>query len=648
MLPLRRSLVLHLGLGLSLLLGSAAHAACLASAQGEWAGLETLAFRAPAQALPELQRLLAPSGSQTSGLQAAGSKTSAAQTPVQRATLLAMLADATRQLSQDDDSRKHAEAGLAALAPDTDSDLALRLRAARAVELDNVEKPLAVMDANLASAAGRPLATGCLLRDRGWHRLDNGDLEGALSDLIQSYELLTKHSDRDQQVVAMGRLSIAFVNAGDHPAALALIDETIEHFRKTDAPVRLSTALQRRTTSLARLKRWPEAEAASREALAVSLDHGDLGGAGFVTLRLCGLVGQQDREAEALALCDMAEKRLRQANALDGYATEELALLRIEVLRTRAPNASELVFLQKAVVEATRDGNAVITRLLLQRAKGLAAQGQHPAAYADMKELLRLQRVATDGERIKAQAALRVRFETDRALARSAVLDKQNQLNQERLWWAAAAAAGLLAAVGGLVYTLVLSRRHRTRLTEVAERDELTRLPNRRKILAVAEQEFAQARRRHSTLVVGVLDIDHFKRINDQHGHDGGDRVLRAFGGAATVALRGTDSLGRWGGEEFLLLLPDCPMDAACQVAERLRDSLATFPVPADTGAPLRFSVSIGLATAGPDDSNLLAVLQRADMALYAAKAQGRNRVVVHGAVHELAVNKPAALPSAV
>jgi diguanylate cyclase (GGDEF)-like protein len=618
---LRRRPVLRLGVCLSLMLGTAAHAACLASAQGDWTALEALAFRAPAQALPELARLQA---------------ASAGQTPIQRATLLAMLADVTRQLSQEETSRQHAEAGLVALAPDTESDLALRLRAARAAVLTDDQRPIAALDLVLASATGRPLAQGCLLRDRGWRQLDSGNIEGALADLIQSYQLLIKHSDRDEQVVAMGRLSIAYVNAGDYPAALALIDETIDHFRKTDAPVRLSTALQRRATSLVRLKRLPEAEVATREALAISIAHGDLGGAGYVTLRLCGVVGQQDREAEALATCDLAESRLREGKALSSDTQEELGLLRIEVLRSRAPNAAEFALLQKAVVEATREGSGALSRLLVQRARALAAQGRHAAAYADLQAVMRLQRQVHDSERIKAQAALRVRFETDRALARGAALDKQNQLNQERLWWAAAAAVGLLAAVAGLVYTLVLGRRHRARLTEVAERDELTRLPNRRKILAVAEQEFAQARRRHSPLVVGVLDIDHFKRINDLHGHDGGDRVLRAFGGAATVALRGTDSLGRWGGEEFLLLLPDCPIDAACQVAERLRDSLATFPVPAETGAPLRFSVSIGLATAGPDDGNLLAVLQRADSALYAAKAQGRNRVVVDGAVREL------------
>jgi diguanylate cyclase (GGDEF)-like protein len=604
--------------GLSLLGGFAVHAACLASAQGELASLEALAFRAPAQAQLQLAQWAARPDMQA---------------PMQRAALAAIAADVYRQLSQDQLAFQHSSTGLAALAPDTQSDLALRLRAAQAASDDDAKAATLVLDAALLSAANNPLAQGCLLRDRGWRHLDTGNLEASLGDLMQAHALLTQHSNRDEQSVAMGRLAMVYVDAGDHVAALALVDETIEHFRKIDAPVRLATALQRRANSLVRLKRLPEAEAALREAVTVSLAHGDPAGAGFVLHRLCQVVGLQDREADALALCERAQNTLRDASALDGDTQELLALTRIEVLRTRAPNAAELALLQKAVADAERTGSSSLQRLRLERAKALAAMGQHKAAYADMQEALRSQRRATESERIKAQAALRVRFETDRALANGRALAEQNQLNKERLWWAAAAAGGLLAAVAGLGYSLLLSRRHRARLTEVAERDELTRLPNRRKILELAELEFAQARRRSSSLVVGVLDIDHFKRINDQHGHDGGDRVLRSFGGAATGALRGTDSLGRWGGEEFLVLLPDCPLQAALEVAERLRHHLGTHAVPIDAGEPLRFSVSIGLALAGPGDANLQVVLQRADTALYAAKAQGRNRVVVDGAV---------------
>jgi diguanylate cyclase (GGDEF)-like protein len=128
------------------------------------------------------------------------------------------------------------------------------------------------------------------------------------------------------------------------------------------------------------------------------------------------------------------------------------------------------------------------------------------------------------------------------------------------------------------------------------------------------------------------VDIDHFKRINDQHGHAGGDAVLSSLGKTARSALRTTDALGRWGGEEFLLVLPDCSLSGALDVAQRVRSSLAEHPIQTTGGTEVSFTVSIGLAAIAPTDTNLQALLQRADRALYAAKAQGRDRVVLDGA----------------
>jgi diguanylate cyclase (GGDEF)-like protein len=203
-----------------------------------------------------------------------------------------------------------------------------------------------------------------------------------------------------------------------------------------------------------------------------------------------------------------------------------------------------------------------------------------------------------------------------------------------------------LGAAAGLGYALLQNRRHQLRLTQVAERDDLTGLPNRRKIMDDAERQFSLARRRGSALVIGMVDIDHFKRINDTFGHAGGDLVLGAFGISSRPALRGTDSLGRWGGEEFLLVLPDCALADGAAVAERLRKALAGNTVVNAEGQNLRYTVSIGLAALTPADEHLQALLQRADTALYAAKSQGRDRVVLDGCVGP-AVHMQAALAAA-
>ncbi len=584
--------------------------------------LDALAFRAPADALVQLNQLAA---------------SASIKTPAQRALWAVLASDATRQLGMGSRSLAHAETGLAALAPDTTSALALRLRVARAVQLSSNAQAIAELDAVLTAVGGNPAARGCVLFDRGWLRLNTDQLEGALGDLIESYNLLSANGERDDQMVAVGRLSVAYGRGGDHVAALRLVDESVEHFRSTNALVRLTTALSRRSDSLVALKRFPEAEMALREALQVSRNIDDKSSIGEVLLRLCSVVGKQDgasSEPQALGLCDEAERFLRRSKLYDEDTIQTLAMLRVEALRSRVPSATELSALNDVVNAAIASGNqGFLARAYRTRAQALAARGDHRAAHADLLKHLDLLRAATAIERVNAQAALRVGFETDRAVARGAALDQQNQRSKERLLWVAVAAFALMVAAAGLGYSLVLNRRHQSRLTVAAERDDLTGLPNRRKILESAEQQFALARRRGSELVLGMVDIDHFKRINDQHGHAGGDVVLSCFGPTAHATLRSTDALGRWGGEEFLLVLPDCGLPAGLSVVERLRSSLTAHPTLSSDGTPVHFTVSVGLAAISPTDANLQALLQRADRALYAAKAQGRDCVVLDIAV---------------
>ncbi|MCM5679750.1 GGDEF domain-containing protein [Schlegelella sp. S2-27] len=163
------------------------------------------------------------------------------------------------------------------------------------------------------------------------------------------------------------------------------------------------------------------------------------------------------------------------------------------------------------------------------------------------------------------------------------------------------------------------------RLEHLATRDELTGLPNRREALRVLRAECERADRNGSRLCVAMVDADHFKHINDQHGHHTGDDVLRELSGALQAALRTADHVFRYGGEEFLVLLVDC--DAADPLApvERARAAVAAHPWDRLVRG-LRVTVSIGSAQRQPHEA-VEQVLRRADAALYEAKTQGRNRV---------------------
>lgn len=164
-------------------------------------------------------------------------------------------------------------------------------------------------------------------------------------------------------------------------------------------------------------------------------------------------------------------------------------------------------------------------------------------------------------------------------------------------------------------------------LMRLATTDPLTGIANRRRFFDQLEVELARARRHGRSLSLIMVDIDHFKRVNDQHGHAVGDTTLRALVEAMLEVLRSEDLVARLGGEEFAAILPEVDADGAMAVAERLRSRLATVEINAPEGT-VRCTVSIGVAQARPAHESPERTLKRADDALYGAKRAGRDRVV--------------------
>ena len=163
------------------------------------------------------------------------------------------------------------------------------------------------------------------------------------------------------------------------------------------------------------------------------------------------------------------------------------------------------------------------------------------------------------------------------------------------------------------------------RIEELAELDELTGSYNRRCIMRMLDDEIARAHRINAPCSIALIDLDWFKRINDAYGHPTGDEVLRAFAITVFANIRTVDRFGRYGGEEFLLVLPDTPHDGAARILDRLRAIIADLDWSAFSPG-MRVTISAGVATLRPDETADI-FLARADSALYAAKARGRNRI---------------------
>ncbi|HNQ05499.1 MAG TPA: diguanylate cyclase [Thiobacillaceae bacterium] len=190
----------------------------------------------------------------------------------------------------------------------------------------------------------------------------------------------------------------------------------------------------------------------------------------------------------------------------------------------------------------------------------------------------------------------------------------------------------MLVGVLGLRALFTNMRRQERELVHLATIDGLTHASNRRHALQLARAELVRQRRTGRPLAVLILDLDHFKKINDGYGHAVGDAVLAAVAAACMAGLRGMDVFGRLGGEEFVIVLPETDAAQALASAERLRTRVAALEVAAgDHVARVTVSIGVALGTGRQTDpdSALAELLRRADTALYAAKAAGRDRSVV-------------------
>jgi diguanylate cyclase (GGDEF)-like protein len=195
----------------------------------------------------------------------------------------------------------------------------------------------------------------------------------------------------------------------------------------------------------------------------------------------------------------------------------------------------------------------------------------------------------------------------------------------------------LYCMVGVLTVFLVVTgltvlmrvRRLQNELHCHATLDFLTAIPNRRHFMELADWEFARGMRYGEPFAFALADLDFFKKINDTHGHHAGDRVLKEFGAICRKTLRSSDIVGRIGGEEFALLLPNTTLPVAHHIVDRLRAAVEAGDAVAAQASPVQFTASFGLTTFSSGDTDMSDLFRRADEALYAAKASGRNKVCV-------------------
>ncbi len=385
------------------------------------------------------------------------------------------------------------------------------------------------------------------------------------------------------------------------------------------------------------LGRTPEALIAARRATTLLETLDDPVYLAMARSTLAVALAAIGRPEEALPLSSraIATPALRQAPT--AYLDSLVRHARVALLAGRREAALQVLLRDvQPLLPPVTTQPAVHRRFQMLRAQTLSALGRAPEAESAWREVLKLDRTNFDrvlGAQLAAQRgvlqAQRLQIENDLLQSRTQTAERALQA-ETRLRWLITALVLVLA--GGGAAALWWLRRVNRRIAAVAAMDALTGLLNRGSAADAGRTALAAARKLGEPLSVLMLDVDHFKQVNDRFGHAAGDEVLRQVAAVLRHGLRRSDHLARWGGEEFLLVLPGTGPAEAAALGERQRAAMAASIVRVGAGvAPLQVTLSVGVAALRAGDHHLDAVIARADAALYSAKRQGRNRVASEG-----------------
>ncbi|HEU4887135.1 MAG TPA: GGDEF domain-containing protein [Thermoanaerobaculia bacterium] len=456
----------------------------------------------------------------------------------------------------------------------------------------------------------------------GYLRYYRGEMNQALVDLRRAYDIYGTINDVQGQRSALEIIAHVYADA-----QVAQYDRAIEYYRQLLSQYEAAGEAENVADTLyniggtyAQKSDYQTALEWYGRALAAEKKLGRRGEVAAVERTMGVALGNLGRFMEALPLFDDALRVFAESN--DAEAVMQVRQSRGIVLRKLGRMDAAI-----ADLEATRDWYAKNrnTRFLEK------SQDELALAYASTGRWHDAYRTRTAHEALERELAVQLREEHTSHLRVQFDSEKKEQENRALLRENAAASRirrlqtiilllGALA-IGALVYLAF-------RLRRMALTDELTRLPNRRRILAVADHELQRARTSGEAFSLLAIDIDEFKSINDRLGHAAGDLVLQRVAHTCRTTLGPTDRIGRTGGEEFLAILPRTPLAVAHTLAERLRAAVERLDL-TDIDPTLHVTISMGLTGLTTADDALARIARRADELLYRAKQAGRNRVEV-------------------
>jgi diguanylate cyclase (GGDEF)-like protein len=480
--------------------------------------------------------------------------------------------------------------------------------------------------AESASDAGLASAHALALLERGLHRSRRGDLTKGQEDLLAACSTLQELDKPHDLELCLWHLAGHYRRVGDGEEALRLMTRLLDAAERRQARFDQGVyAYGIAQTHEARAE-FQEALHYYEQSLAISVSMGDTSGTLYAEHGIGNslvLLGQPD---EALPHIERAATLLRRdpSDRLQFVRTSVLLATALTALGRPEDARNALTRVDDAV---HRYGDELLLSAWLSaEAKTRSQLGHWRQAYEALSAWQAIDTRLQAQRQSEQSARLRMQFNREKD---ESALRAMEQVNAQGQRLRTAQALALILFVVLLSISLFYAGhkiRQSRRLQLLAMTDELTGLPNRRAMLAHLEDALLSARSPGNSLSLLMIDVDHFKFINDTYGHGVGDEVLRHLALVLSANQRTHDRLGRLGGEEFLAVLPNAGTEHAVAIAERMRQSVEKTPCITSAGA-VSITVSIGVATSADVSDMAPGLMARADTALYAAKEAGRNAV---------------------
>lgn len=468
------------------------------------------------------------------------------------------------------------------------------------------------------------------------YSLNHNDIE-ALKYFHQSYLLLEKIGDKLELAYLKAQMATSYSLIHDDEKAISLANEVIEYFLANEYYFDALYSQSGLANSYLRMKDYQQAEVEFKKVIELSKKIGKSDSVYTAYIGLAKVYFNLEQNDKARYYYQLYESKRNRAPPPYTVIHDALFIAQVELADENLEKVEQAIAITEQALTKFEQENALSWYSTLYDLKSKLAklQSDYQSAYDFQSEFIRLKALYHNEERERVRSKFKVMFDTDQAVLKNQLLERNKELDrialenaQNKQWLQNIIIIVAVSFV--LILSVFIYRQVRTSKTlhKLANTDTLTELANRRFTFLYAEKMMSQAIRDQKDFAIIIFDVDHFKQVNDKYGHAGGDTALKELALTASEYVRNKDILGRIGGEEFLLVLPNASAKQAAEVAERIRAAIAKKPVFINE-QKVNIAASFGVAELSATRASFNQLFYDADIALYQAKEKGRNQVII-------------------